>query len=66
MVPRLARLDSLGQSRVEDYLDDKLQTDADLQNLDLLLDTVRNQQSLLLKQVSYWSLRRFQSEMLIW
>lgn len=37
--------------RVEDYLNDQLQTDADLENLDTLLDNVRNQQGLLKKQV---------------
>ena len=37
--------------RVEDYLNDKLQTNADLENLDSLLATVRNQQALLKKQV---------------
>ena len=38
-------------ARVEDYLNDKLQTFADLKNLDSLLKTVRNQQALLHKQV---------------
>lgn len=38
--------------RVEDYLKDKLQTSADLENLDILLRSVRNQQDLLAKQVS--------------
>lgn len=51
MVSRLTRLDSQGEIRVEDYLDDKLQTAADLQSLDSLLETVRHQQELLLKQV---------------
>lgn len=38
-------------ARVQDYLDDKLQSAADLDSLDLLLDTVREQQELLKKQV---------------
>lgn len=37
--------------RVEDYLNDKLQTKADLDNLDSLLENVRNQQRLLKQQV---------------
>ena len=37
--------------RVEDYLNDKLQTTADLENLDALLENVRGQQGLLKKQV---------------
>ena len=37
--------------RVEDYLDDKLQTFADLENLDSLFESVRNQKTLLDKQV---------------
>lgn len=37
--------------RVEDYLNDKLQTNTDLENLDMLLGNIRNQQSLLKKQV---------------
>lgn len=39
--------------RVEDYLNDKLQTYADLENLDSLLETVKQQQSLLREQVTY-------------
>lgn len=39
--------------RVEDYLNDKLQTAADLDNLDALLENVQDQQILLKKQV--WS-----------
>jgi hypothetical protein len=37
--------------RVQDYLDDKLQTSNDLANLDVLLETVTNQQTLLRQQV---------------
>lgn len=37
--------------RVEDYLNDKLQTYADLENLDVLLETVKQQQTLLRQQV---------------
>ena len=46
---------SLGEERavrVEDYLNDKIQTHSDLENLDYLLDTVSKQQSLLEQQVS--------------
>lgn len=39
-------------ARVEDYLNDKLQTSADLENLETLLNNIRNQQNLLKKQVS--------------
>jgi hypothetical protein len=39
-------------SRVRDYLDDKLQTPADFEGLDALLQQARNQQKLLKKQVS--------------
>jgi hypothetical protein len=39
-------------SRVQDYLDDKLQTPADFEGLDALLQQARNQQELLKKQVS--------------
>lgn len=38
-------------ARVGDYLDDKLQSAADLQTLDSLLDNVKEQQELLKKQV---------------
>ena len=37
--------------RVEDYLNDKLQTYADLENLDALLESVKAQQGLLRQQV---------------
>ena len=39
--------------RVEDYLNDKLQTYADLENLDSLLETVKEQQALLSQQVRF-------------
>lgn len=38
--------------RVEDYLNDKLQNSADLENLDALLANVLQQQTLLKQQVS--------------
>ncbi|KAL8831652.1 MAG: hypothetical protein Q9170_005206 [Blastenia crenularia] len=38
-------------TRVEDYLNDKLQTTADLESLDSLLDDVKRQQELLRKQL---------------
>ncbi|KAF2723400.1 hypothetical protein K431DRAFT_282861 [Polychaeton citri CBS 116435] len=38
-------------SRVRDYLDDKLQSTADLETLDALLENVRNQQQLLKQQL---------------
>ncbi|KAI4122045.1 MAG: hypothetical protein LQ338_006030 [Usnochroma carphineum] len=43
---------SSGDTRVEDYLNDKLQTTADLENLDSILDNVREQQTLLEQQLS--------------
>ena len=39
--------------RVHDYLDDKLQSDADLENIDALLRNVLDQQDLLRQQVRY-------------
>lgn len=39
--------------RVDDYLNDKLQIDADLENLDSLLLNVKSQQTLLRKQVGF-------------
>lgn len=39
------------EARVEDYLNDKLQTAADLENLDSLLVDVKKQQGLLRQQV---------------
>ena len=42
--------------RVEDYLNDKLQTVSDLANIDALLDGVKAQQALLRKQVSLLAL----------
>ena len=40
-------------TRVHDYLDDKLQNDADLENIDALLRNVLGQQDLLRQQVCY-------------
>ncbi|KAI9697858.1 MAG: hypothetical protein M1820_007645 [Bogoriella megaspora] len=40
-------------ARVEDYLDDKLQSLADLESLDALLSNVQNQHNLLRKQLEY-------------
>ena len=37
--------------RVHDYLNDKLQTESDLNSIDSLLETVQQQQELLRKQV---------------
>lgn len=39
-------------SRVQDYLDDRLQSSADLDSLDALLESVKQQQELLKTQVS--------------
>ena len=39
-------------SRVQDYLNDKLQSSADIEALDSLLDNVKTQHELLKKQVS--------------
>lgn len=38
--------------RVEDYLNDRLQSQADLDNLDILIQSVQEQQILLRKQAS--------------
>lgn len=38
-------------ARVEDYLNDQLQTTADLENLDSLLENVQKQHNLLKEQV---------------
>jgi len=38
-------------ARIRDYLDDRLQTAADLESIDLLLENVQTQQSLLQQQV---------------
>ena len=46
-------LDEDCEVRVEDYMNDKLQTYADLENLDALLETVKQQQRLLREQVTY-------------
>lgn len=53
-IPSSARLSSSEDQdiRVEDYLNDKLQTYADLENLDSLLETVKQQQKLLREQVN--------------
>lgn len=45
--------------RVEDYLNDKLQTSADLENIDTLLENILQQHSLLKEQV--W-LSRFRDQ----
>ena len=37
--------------RLQDYLDEKLQTSTDLESLDALLENVTNQQTLLKQQV---------------
>ncbi|KAI4111393.1 MAG: hypothetical protein LQ339_000592 [Xanthoria mediterranea] len=42
---------SLRATRVEDYLNDKLQTTADLEGLDILLENVQTQQDLLKQQL---------------
>lgn len=42
---------SIKDVRVDDYLNDKLQTFADFETLDSLLEKVREQQSLLKQQV---------------
>jgi len=39
-------------TRVRDYLDDKIQTPADFEGLEILLQQARKQQELLKKQVS--------------
>ena len=44
-------LDEDQSLRLQDYLDDKLQTSTDLENLDALLENVSNQQTLLKQQV---------------
>ena len=38
-------------TRVQDWLDDKLQTEADIENVNVLLENVRQQQELLRAQV---------------
>lgn len=40
-------------TRVQDYLDDKIQNAADLDNVDELLAKVQQQQEILKKQVSF-------------
>lgn len=44
---------SARDARVEDYLNDKLQTTADLESLDSLLENVRKQHQLLQEQVNF-------------
>lgn len=44
-------LDAASDTRLHDYLEDKLQTLADLESLDSLLASVKSQQELLRKQV---------------
>lgn len=44
---------SLRATRIEDYLNDKLQTTADLEGLDVLLENVQTQQDLLKQQVAH-------------
>ena len=39
------------EARIQDFLDDKLQSAADLESIDALLDSVRAQQDLLKQQV---------------
>ena len=51
MSAAITRLQTQERTRVEDFLNDKLQTSADLSNLDSLLQNVRHQQSLLEEQV---------------
>jgi RAD50-interacting protein 1 len=51
MASLVASRNSELDSRVRDYLDDKLQTPADFEGLDALLQQARNQQELLKKQV---------------
>ena len=46
-------------TRVRDYLDDKIQTPADFEGLEALLHQARNQQELLKKQVSVYIGRRY-------
>ena len=53
-LPDMAHMDHMdeSQTRVADYLDDKLQTLRDLDSLDALLANVHNQHGLLKQQVS--------------
>ncbi|KUL90627.1 hypothetical protein ZTR_00127 [Talaromyces verruculosus] len=51
MAAPLASLSSQEYARVEDYLNDKLQSDEDLDSLDSLLQTLRTQQELQRKQL---------------
>ena len=47
----LVELPAARSARVGDYLDDQLQTTADLQNLEELINNVRHQHDLLKRQV---------------
>lgn len=49
--PNMASQPSSPDGRVEDYMNDKLQTTADLESLDSLLDNVQKQHKLLEQQV---------------
>jgi RAD50-interacting protein 1 len=46
-----AQIQPEDEARIEDYVNDKLQTHADLEGLDVLLENVRIQQDLLRRQV---------------
>ena len=45
-------------ARVEDYLNDKIQTEADLDSLDVLIQAAQEQQALLRRQVMRSQLRK--------
>ena len=68
MAATLASLSSQEYARVEDYLNDKLQSDEDLDGLDSLLRTLRTQHDLQRKQVCdrlSLQIERFRHEILI-
>lgn len=48
-----SKKEGYSETRLHDYLDDKLQTLADLETLDSLLANVKSQQELLRKQVRW-------------
>lgn len=50
-LPQNSKVSEEQNTRIHDYLDDKLQTDADLDNIDSLLRNVLEQQGLLRQQV---------------